>query len=89
MVDNDSSAKHPGLYAERTPERPAVVMVPADGRSHSTLTFAAFEALSNQCAHLLRACNLKRGDGLAIYMENNLFYTALARIMHQTEAQVA
>ncbi len=78
MVDNDSSAKHPGLYAERTPERAAVVMVPADGRSHSTLTFAGFEALSNQCAHLLRACNLKRGDGLAIYMENNLFYTALA-----------
>jgi len=46
--------------------------------SGETLTFAQFEALSNRCAHLLRAIGLKRGDGVALLMKNHLYYTALA-----------
>ena len=74
MTDNDNVARHPGIYAERTPDRAAVIMA----GSGATLTFGQFEALSNQCAHLLRAGGLRRGDCLAILMENNLYYTALA-----------
>lgn len=78
MIDNALVARHPGIYAERTPDRTAVVFVPKDGRAHTKLSFASFEALSNQCAHMLRSCGLRRGDGLALFMENNLLYTALA-----------
>jgi acyl-CoA synthetase (AMP-forming)/AMP-acid ligase II len=77
MADDDTLSRHPGIYAERTPDRPAVVMVGLDGQTAHTLTFAEFEALSNQCAHLLRQAGLERGDGLAVFMENNLYYTAL------------
>ena len=66
--------RHPGLHAERTPERIAVVMA----GSGETLSFAEFEALSNRCAQLLRSVGLQRGAGAAIFMENNLYYTALA-----------
>jgi long-chain acyl-CoA synthetase len=77
MADDDSLPRHPGIYAERTPLRLAVIMVELDGQVTQTLTFTEFEALSNQCAHLMRAAGLKRGDGLAVFMENNLYYTAL------------
>ena len=78
MTAEDTTLRHPGIYAARTPARLAVTMVRADGTSAGTLTFAQFDALSNQCAHLLRGRGLKRGDVFAIFMENNLFYTALA-----------
>ncbi|MBU2532109.1 MAG: AMP-binding protein, partial [Alphaproteobacteria bacterium] len=65
--------KHPGLYAERTPDRLAVVMA----GSGQSLTFGEFEAHSNRCAQLMRALGLARGDGFAILMENNLHYLPL------------
>jgi fatty-acyl-CoA synthase len=71
---DEAGLMHPGLYAQRTPARVAVLMA----GTGETLTFAEFEAVSNRCAHLLRSAGLRRGDGFAILMENNLFYTALA-----------
>ena len=44
----------------------------------SVVTYADYEAISNRCAHLLRACGLKAGDCFAIYMENNAMYLPLA-----------
>lgn len=73
MTETDLTPRHPGIYAARTPDRPAVIMA----GSGETLTFGQFEALSNQCAHLMRAHGLKRGDGAAVFMENHLWYTAL------------
>lgn len=74
MTKNAELVRHPGVWAERTPDRAAVVLA----ETGATLTFSQFEALSNQCAQLLRDAGLRRGDGLAILMENNLHYTALA-----------
>lgn len=65
--------KHPGLIAAREPDKPAVIM--ADGSA--VITFGAFEALSNQCAHLLRRLGLRRGDVLAVLLENRAEYMPL------------
>jgi acyl-CoA synthetase (AMP-forming)/AMP-acid ligase II len=56
---------HPGTYAEVAPERAAVVM--ADGR---TLTYGELEAGSNRLAHWFRQQGLRRGDHVALLMEN-------------------
>jgi acyl-CoA synthetase (AMP-forming)/AMP-acid ligase II len=56
---------HPGTFAERTPDKPAIVM--ADGRS---LSYLELEQESNRLAHLFRASGLRRGDHIAIVMEN-------------------
>ena len=60
--------RHPGVYAEKTPERPAIIMADGSGM----LTFAGYEMRSNQCAHLLRQVGLRRGDGVALFMRNEL-----------------
>jgi acyl-CoA synthetase (AMP-forming)/AMP-acid ligase II len=60
------------VYARRqareTPDKPALIMA----GSGETVTFAEYEAHCNQVAHLLRAAGLKRGDHVAVFMENNL-----------------
>jgi acyl-CoA synthetase (AMP-forming)/AMP-acid ligase II len=56
---------HPGAVAETTPDKPAVVM--DDGR---ILTYAQLEADSNRLAHLFRDLGLKRGDHIALVLEN-------------------
>ena len=53
--------------AEDHPDRPCFVM--AD--SGETVTYAEFEARSNQLAHLLRAHGLQRLGHYSIFMENN------------------
>lgn len=58
--------KHPGLQAAITPDKPAIIM----GGTGAVVTFAEFEARSNQIAHLLRQQGLKPGDGVVIYMHN-------------------
>ncbi len=59
---------HPTLVAEKTPDKPAIVMA-ATGES---LTYRQLEERSNQGAHLFRSLGLKAGDGVAIFMENNI-----------------
>ena len=56
---------HAGPFAEAAPDRPAVVM--ADGRA---LTYRELEQLSNQLAHRFRAHGLRRGDHIALLLEN-------------------
>ena len=53
------------VIAESTPDKPAVVM--DDGR---ILTYAQLEADSNRLAHLFRDLGLKRGDHIALVLEN-------------------
>lgn len=58
---------YPGLYAEKTPDRPAFIMA-GSGRQ---VTFSELEAESNQIAHLFRSLGLGRGDHIAICLENH------------------
>lgn len=59
---------HPSIIAQKTPDKPAIVMA----STGETLTFAQLEARSNQGAQLFRKLGLKTGDGIAIFMENNI-----------------
>jgi long-chain acyl-CoA synthetase len=54
-------------HAKEHPDQPAIIMAPS-GR---TLTFAEYEAGANQVAHLVRDTGLKKGDHMAIFMENH------------------
>jgi long-chain acyl-CoA synthetase len=64
---------HPGVHAQKTPDRPAIIMADGSGM----LTFAGYEMRSNQCAHLLRQMGLQRGDGVALFMHNELDFMPL------------
>ena len=57
---------HPGVFAAKEPERPAVIM----GVAGPVVTYAELEARSNQVAWLARCYGLRPGDGLAVIMEN-------------------
>ena len=57
------AAEHAAEHAEQ----PAIIMAPS-GR---TLTFAEYEAGANQVAHVLRDTGLRKGDHMAIFMENH------------------
>ena len=57
---------HPSIHATRTPGKAAVIMA----GSGETITYAELEARANQGAHLLRSLGLKRGDGIALMLEN-------------------
>lgn len=64
---------HPFQHAANTPEKPAIIMA----GSGETLTYAGLEARSNQAAHLFRACGLKRGDRIALFLLNGIDYLPL------------
>jgi long-chain acyl-CoA synthetase len=57
----------PGAY---DPDRIAITMA----GSHSQLTYGEVEAFSNQFAHLCRRHGLKQGDGIALCLENHLYF---------------
>src|SRR5579859_966098 len=59
---------HPAVIAEKTPAKPAVIMA-ASGES---LSYRQLNERSNQGAQLFCSLGLKTGDGIAIFMENNL-----------------
>jgi acyl-CoA synthetase (AMP-forming)/AMP-acid ligase II len=58
---------YPGRHAREHPDKPAIVMA----ASGETITFADYEACSNRVAHLLRASGCRRGDHIAVFMENH------------------
>jgi long-chain acyl-CoA synthetase len=57
---------HPGVFAAKEPQRPAVIM----GTAGTVVTYAELEARSNQAAWLARSCGLRPGDGMAVIAEN-------------------
>lgn len=61
---------HPIQHAKAHPDKPAYIMA----GSGEVVTYGALDARANQGAHLLRSLGLKRGDGLAIFMDNNARY---------------
>ena len=63
-----------GDHARLRPDHPALI----DAGSGAVLTYGELDARSNRLAHLLRAEGLKRGDVLALYMENNPRFLEIA-----------
>ena len=57
---------HPGVFAAKEPQRPAVIM----GTVGTVVTYAELESRSNHAAWLARRCGLRPGDGMAVIMEN-------------------
>ena len=58
---------YPGAIAQQTPGKAAYIM----GATGESVTYAELDARSNRLAHLLRARGLRRGDSVAVLMENN------------------
>jgi long-chain acyl-CoA synthetase len=87
---------HPGLWAERTPDKPALVM----GETGVKVSYRELDEASNRLAQLLYARGLRTGDGVALLAENHpryfevywaavrsgLYVTAISRHLPPDEA---
>ncbi|MGI5129764.1 acyl-CoA synthetase [Pseudonocardia sp. CA-107938] len=65
---------HPSVHARTDPDRIAYRIVP----SGEVVTYGELDARSNQAAHLFRSLGLRRGDVVAILLENHARYYELA-----------
>ena len=61
---------YPGIHGKEQPNKPAVIM----GGSGQVVTYGELDARSNQLAHLWRSAGLRRGDHVAVMMQNHLRY---------------
>lgn len=61
---------YPGHHAKTRPEKPAAI----HARTGEVLTYAELDARSNQLAQLFWAEGLRRGDHVAVFLENHLRY---------------
>jgi long-chain acyl-CoA synthetase len=61
---------YPGAIAQQTPDKAAYIMA----ASGEVVTYAELDRRSNQLAHLFRQRGLRRGDSVAVFMENNPDY---------------
>jgi long-chain acyl-CoA synthetase len=87
---------YPGTHAREIPDVPAFVMA----GSGEAITYRELDERSNRLAHLLRDAGLRRGDHIALLMENNprffevcwaaersgLYYTAISSRLTPAEA---
>ena len=88
---------HPFHHAASTPDKPAYIMA----RTGETVTYRELEDRSNQGAQLFRTLGLKRGDTIALLLENHaryfeilfaaqrsgLFFTAMSTRLSAKEAE--
>lgn len=63
-----------GEHARLTPDKPAVI----DSATGAMVTFREVDEASTRLARLLRGAGLRRGDHVALLMENNLHYHEVA-----------
>lgn len=84
----DDTTYYPGAWAEKDPDRPAVIMS-ADG---SVITYGELDATANRLARVFHSIGLRPGDHVAFCMENRreflpilwgahyagLYYTAIS-----------
>lgn len=70
---------HPSEFARATPDKAAIIMA----GSGQTVTFAQFEARSNQGAHLLRGAGLQPGAVVALMLENDARYLEITCAAHR------
>ncbi len=55
-------------HAVSQPEKAAIIM----GTSGDSVTYAVYERRCDQAAQFLRAAGLRRGDHIAVFMENSI-----------------
>jgi long-chain acyl-CoA synthetase len=65
---------HPYIHAKTNPDKPATIMA----GSGEVTTYGQLDRRSNQGAHLFRSLGLKRGDSIALYLENHPRYFEIA-----------
>jgi long-chain acyl-CoA synthetase len=65
---------HPTIHAQNKPDKPAIIMA----STSETLSYRELDDRSNQGAQLFRSLGLKTGDGIAIFMENNIRFLEIA-----------
>ena len=65
---------YPGAHAQTSPDKAAVI----SAQTGEVITYAELDARSNQLAQLLWAEGLRRGDHIAVFMENHLRYFEVA-----------
>lgn len=70
--------KHPRHWASLDPERPAVIFA----GSGVVIRYGELESRANRCAHLLRRLGLRRGDHVAILMENQPHFFEMVWASH-------
>ena len=58
---------HPYIHAETTPDKPAYIMA----KSGETVTYRQLDQQSNRIAQLFRSLELRPGDHVALFLENN------------------
>ena len=64
---------HPHIHAKNNPDKPAYIMA----NSGEIVTYKELDERSNKIANLFRSKNLKSGDHIAIFMENNVRFTEI------------
>ncbi len=69
----DQPTLYPGHIAALEPDRPAVIM----GGSGTVFSYAQLDQTANQLSQLLRARGLKRGDHIALCVENRAEFLPL------------
>ena len=88
---------YPATWAQQTPDKPAFIM--AD--SGLSVSYSELNERSNRVAQLLQSMGLGKGDGIAIFMENNdrfleicwaaqrsgLYYTAISSRLTAPEVE--
>ncbi len=67
---SEAPTLHPVSHARTDPDRPAYIMA-ATGES---VSYAKLDARANRGARLIRSLGLKRGDGMAVMMDNSPRY---------------
>ncbi|HZC15676.1 MAG TPA: acyl-CoA synthetase [Caulobacteraceae bacterium] len=70
MTDVAPPPAHPIGHALATPDKPAYIMA----GTGETVSFRQLDERANQGAQLLRSLGLKRGDGMAVFMDNSPRY---------------
>ena len=61
---------HPYIHAQTQPDKPAYIMA----ASGEVVTYRQLDERSNQGAHVFRSLGLKKGDTVALMMDNNARY---------------
>ncbi len=65
---------YPGNHAKTSPDKAAAI----SARTGEVITYAELDARSNRLAQLLWSEGLRRGDHLAVFLENHLRYFEVA-----------
>lgn len=74
MNNMNNKPSHPGVFAQKTPNKPAIIM----GGSGQQISFGEFEEISCQIAHMMCQNGLSKGDRVAVLLENHPLYMPIA-----------